>query len=64
MPGVFLKEGQAIESALKILKKQVESAGTIRELRNRSHYEKPSIKKKKKQALARKRLSKQKRKVD
>jgi small subunit ribosomal protein S21 len=45
------------------LKKQVEKAGTISELKKRQHYEKPSIKRKKKQAAARKRLMKQLRKL-
>jgi len=63
MPGVRLKEGDSVERALKALKKQVEKAGTISELKKRQHYEKPSIKSKKKQAAARKRLMKQMRKL-
>ena len=38
-------------------------AGTIGELKRRSFYEKPTIKKKKKSAMARKRLAKQRRKM-
>jgi small subunit ribosomal protein S21 len=63
MPGVRLKDGDSVERALKALKKQVEKAGTISELKKRQHYEKPSIKRKKKQAAARKRLMKQLRKL-
>ncbi len=63
MPGVRLQEGDSVERALKALKKQVEKAGTISELKKRQHYEKPSIKRKKKQAAARKRLMKQLRKL-
>lgn len=63
MPGVKLKENDNIERALKIFKKQVEKAGIMSELRKRQHYEKPSIKKKKKTAAARKRLLKQIRKM-
>lgn len=63
MPGVVLREGQSIELALKLLKKQVEKAGTIGEIRSRSHYEKPSIKAKKKSAAARKRRLKLMRKM-
>lgn len=63
MPGVKLRDGDSVERALKVLKKQVEKAGTISELKKRQHYEKPSIKKKKKQAAARKRLAKQLRKM-
>lgn len=59
MPGVNLREGDNVDRALKILKKQVEKAGTIAELRKRQHYEKPSVKRKKKLAAAQKRLRKQ-----
>ncbi len=63
MPGVKVRDGEAIERALKIFKKQVEKAGIMSELRKRQHYEKPSIKRKKKAAAARKRLMKQMRKT-
>lgn len=63
MPGVRMKEGDNVERALKVLKKQVEKAGTISELKKRQHYEKPSIRRKKKEAAARKRLMKQLRKL-
>lgn len=63
MPGIFVREGQNIDVVLKLLKKQVENAGTIGELKKRSFYEKPSVKRKKKSAMARKRLIKQLRKM-
>jgi len=63
MPGVRVKDGEPIERALKIFKKQVEKAGIMSELRKRQHYEKPSVKRKKKAAAARKRLVKQQRKM-
>lgn len=59
MPGVKLRDGDNVERALKILKKQVEKAGTIAELKKRQHYEKPSVRRKKKLAAAQKRLRKQ-----
>lgn len=62
MPGITVREGQPIDIVLKLVKKQVEKAGTIGELKRRSFYEKPSIKRKKKSAMARKRLAKQMRK--
>ncbi len=62
MPGIFVREGQPIDLILKLLKKQVENAGTIGELKRRNFFEKPSIKRKKKSAMARKRLAKQARK--
>lgn len=63
MPGVKVRENDSIERALKIFKKQVEKAGIMSELRKRQHYEKPSVKRKKKIAAARKRLLKQLRKL-
>ena len=63
MPGIFVKEGQSIDLVLKLVKKQVEKAGTIGELKRRNYYEKPSIKAKKKSAMARKRVLKQLRKL-
>lgn len=63
MPGITVRDGQPIDLILKLLKKQVEKAGTIGELKRRSFYEKPSIRKKKKSAMARKRMAKQIRKM-
>lgn len=41
---VNVKENESIDKALKRFKKRFEKTGTLRELRSRSHYEKPSIK--------------------
>ncbi|MBF0441859.1 MAG: 30S ribosomal protein S21 [Oligoflexales bacterium] len=62
MPGVIAKEDQQVEIMMKIFKKQVEKAGTMAELKRRASYEKPSVKRKKKSLMARKRLLKQVRK--
>jgi small subunit ribosomal protein S21 len=43
-----------IESALKALKKQMLKDGVFQEMKRRAHYEKPSVKRKRKQAAARK----------
>jgi small subunit ribosomal protein S21 len=43
-----------IEAALKALKKQMLKDGVFQEMKRRAHYEKPSVKRKRKQALARK----------
>ena len=48
MPGVRVKDSEPIESAIRRFKKQCEKAGILAELRKREHYEKPSVKKKKK----------------
>jgi len=58
MPGIFIREGDSFEAALKKFKKQVEKAGTLSEVRKREAFEKPSVKKKKKAAAARKRAAK------
>jgi small subunit ribosomal protein S21 len=43
-----------IDPALKALKKQMLKDGLFQEMKRRAHYEKPSVKRKRKQALARK----------
>ncbi|MEI8354833.1 MAG: 30S ribosomal protein S21 [Deltaproteobacteria bacterium] len=63
MPGVRLKETDSFELALKKFKKQCEKAGVLSEVRKREHFEKPSIKKKKKAIAARKRALKKQRKI-
>jgi small subunit ribosomal protein S21 len=50
--------GNQIEPALKALKKQMQRDGTFQEMKRRAFYEKPSVKRKRKQARARKRLLK------
>lgn len=55
MPSVRVKEGEPIESAIRRFKKQCEKAGILSELRKREHYEKPSVRRKKKALAARKR---------
>jgi small subunit ribosomal protein S21 len=43
-----------VEAALKTLKKQMQKDGLFQEMKRRAHYEKPSVKRKRKQAMARK----------
>ena len=40
---VNVKENESIDRALKRFKKKFEKTGTLRELRARTHYEKPSV---------------------
>ena len=47
-----------IEAALKQLKKQMLKEGLIQEMKRRQHYEKPSVKRKRKAAQARKKRRK------
>lgn len=55
MPGIVIRDGDSFEAALKRFKKQCEKAGILAEVRKREAYEKPSVKRKKKEAAARKR---------
>ena len=50
-----MEPDESFESALKRFKKQCEKAGILAELRKREHYEKPSVRRKKKAMAARKR---------
>jgi small subunit ribosomal protein S21 len=56
MPGVVVRESESFESALKRFKKQVQRSGVLGETKRRRGYDKPSVKRKKKSALARRRI--------
>jgi small subunit ribosomal protein S21 len=58
MPYVRVKESDSFENALKRFKKQCEKEGILSEIKKREHYEKPSVKKKKKAIAARKKALK------
>jgi len=55
MAWIRVKENEPIDSAIRRFKKQCEKAGILKELRKREHYEKPSVRRKKKAIAARKR---------
>ena len=55
MAEVKVKEGESLDSALRRFKLQCARSGVLTELRKREHYEKPSVKRKKKSEAARKR---------
>ena len=42
---IRMKKGEPIDRALRSLKKKLDKEGTLKELRNRRHFEKPSEKK-------------------
>lgn len=58
MISVIVREDENFEGALRRFKKQVEKAGVLSEMRRREHYEKPSVRRKKKALAARKKLLK------
>lgn len=55
MAEVKVREGESLDSALRRFKLQCARSGVLTELRKREHYEKPSVKRKKKSEAARKR---------
>jgi small subunit ribosomal protein S21 len=55
---VKVRENESFENALRKFKKQCEKDGILSEARKREHYDKPSIKKKKKAIAARKKADK------
>ena len=55
MSEIRLKENESLENALRRFKRQCAKSGVLNELRKREHYEKPSVKRKKKSEAARKR---------
>jgi small subunit ribosomal protein S21 len=63
MSTVIVREGESFESALRRFKKQCERTGILTEVRRREHYEKPSVKRKKKILAAKKRALKKMRRM-
>jgi small subunit ribosomal protein S21 len=52
---IHVGENETLESALKRFKRKCARSGVLAEARKREHYEKPSVKRKKKAEAARKR---------
>ena len=63
MPGIVVREDESFEDALRRFKKQVQRSGVLGEVKKRRAYDKPSVKKKKKSILARKRILRRLRKM-
>ncbi len=55
MAEVKVREGESLDSALRRFKRSCARSAVLAELRKREHYEKPSVKRKKKSEAARKR---------
>lgn len=55
MAEVKVKENESLDSALRRWKKSCARSGVLAEVRKREHYEKPSVRRKKKSEAARKR---------
>ncbi len=59
---VRIRDNEAFEQAFRRFKKACEKSGILSEVKKREHYEKPSVRKKKKSIAARKRAMKKTRK--
>lgn len=55
MPEIKRGKNESLEQALRRFKRQCQRSGVLAEVRKREHYEKPSVKRKKKSEAARKR---------
>jgi len=51
---VRIGKDESLDQALRRFKREVSRTGVLREVKKRSHYEKPSVKRKKKSEAARK----------
>jgi small subunit ribosomal protein S21 len=58
MPYVKIGDNDSFENALRKFKKQCEREGILSEIKKREHYDKPSVKRKKKSIAARKKAVK------
>ena len=58
MAEIRVKENESLDSALRRFKRSCAKAGVLSEVRKREHYEKPSVRRKKKAEAARKRNNK------
>lgn len=61
---VRIKDGESFEGAFRRFKKACEKAGILSEVKKREHFEKPSVRLKKKSASARKRMAKKSKKFE
>ncbi len=61
--GVVVRDDEPFENALRRFKRQLQKSGVLAEVKKRRAYDKPSVKKKKKAILARKRILKKLRRM-
>jgi small subunit ribosomal protein S21 len=50
---IKLRKGEAVERALRRLKKKIDREGTLKSVRDHRHYEKPSARRRRKEKAAR-----------
>ena len=56
LPLVQVRDDESFEAALRRFKRKCEKAGILTELKKRQHFEKPSVKRKRKAIQARKKM--------
>ena len=56
MPAVQVRDEESFENALRRFKRKCEKSGVLTELKRRQHFEKPSVKRKRKAIQARKKI--------
>ena len=58
MAEIRIKDNESLDSALRRFKRQCAKSGVLSEIRKREHYEKPSVRRKKKAEAARRKNAK------
>lgn len=58
MSEIKIKDNESLDNALRRFKRQCAKSGVLSEVRKREHYEKPSVKRKKKSEAARRKNTK------
>ena len=64
MTKVIVETDESFESALRRFKKQIEKSGVLSDLKRHQHYEKPSVRRKRKTLVARKKAKRRERYPD
>jgi small subunit ribosomal protein S21 len=57
VPVVYIREDESFEGAMRRFKRKCEKSGILTELKKRQYFEKPSVKRKRKDAQARKKIA-------
>jgi small subunit ribosomal protein S21 len=56
MPVVYVRDDESFENALRRFKRKCEKSGLLTELKRRQYFEKPSVRRKRAEAQARKKM--------
>jgi small subunit ribosomal protein S21 len=64
VPLIKVREDESLENALKRFKRKCEKSGVLTEIKKRQHYEKPSVRRKRKALAARKKAKRRERMSD